>query len=106
MKKMPSTWQGSINFLCLVIAATCHSANPPLAQESQDSSPAQTGVVQWVGHHSTELKVTGSIPSQGTYQGCRPGPQLGVCKRQPIDVSLAHWYFSSALSPSLPLSLK
>ena len=34
-------------------------------------------------------RVTGLIPSQGTCLGCEPGPQLGVCKRQPhIDVSL------------------
>ena len=47
-------------------------------------------------------KVAGSIPSQGTCLGCWPGSQLGVCEMQPIDVSLAHQYFS----PSLPLSLK
>ena len=34
------------------------------------------------------------------------GPLLGVCKRQPTDVSLAYWSLSSSLSPSLPLSLK
>ena len=36
--------------------------------------------------------------------GCGPGPQLGVCKRQPINVSLISMFLS--LSPSLPLSLK
>ncbi|KAF6075070.1 hypothetical protein HJG60_009468 [Phyllostomus discolor] len=35
-----------------------------------------------------------SIPSQGT------------CRRQSIDVSLLHRYFSLSLSPSLPFSLK
>ena len=35
-----------------------------------------------------------------------PGPQLGACQRQLMDVSLAHRYFSPSLSPSLPLSLK
>ena len=41
-------------------------------------------------------RITGSIPSQGTCLGCRPGPQ----ERQPhIDLSFL-------LSPSLPLSLK
>ena len=47
-------------------------------------------------------KVVGSIPSQGTYLGCRFNPQLGAYKRQPIDVFLTHWCFS--LSPLLPLS--
>ena len=37
----------------------------------------------------TSRKVAGSIPGEGTCLGCRPGPQLGVCKRQPI-VSLTH----------------
>ena len=35
--------------------------------------------------------------------GCRLGPWLGVCERQPINVSLTHQCFSSSLSPSLPL---
>ena len=51
-------------------------------------------------------RVAGSIPSQGTRVGCRPGPQLGVCRRQPIDVSLTHQCFSPSLSLSLPLSVK
>ena len=46
---------------------------------------ASTGVAQWVRHHPANQKVTGSIPSQGTCLGCRPGPQLGACKRQLID---------------------
>ena len=41
------------------------------------------GVTQWIKRWSTNQRVTGSIPSQGT------GPQWGVCKRQPhINVSL------------------
>ena len=36
-------------------------------------------------------KVTNSIPSQGMYLGCRPGPQLRACERQPIIVSLAQF---------------
>ena len=51
-------------------------------------------------------KVTGSIPSQGTCLGCEPGPQLGAYERQPITVSLTHWYFSPILSLFLPLSIK
>ena len=36
------------------------------------------------------------------------GPSLGVCERQPVDVSLTHWCFSLSLSlsPSFSLSLK
>ena len=41
-----------------------------------------TYVAQWVGCHPINQKFNGSIPCQGT------GPQLGVCKRQPLDVSL------------------
>ena len=53
-----------------------------------------TSVAQWVGHLPGNLKVTSSIPGQGTRLGFGPGPHLGVCKRQLIDVSLC-------LSPSL-----
>ena len=61
-----------------------------------------TGVAQWVGHHPTNQKVTGSIPSQGTLLGFRPGPRLGMCERQLIDVFLIHTCFY----PSLPLPLR
>ena len=61
-------------------------------------------VAQWIEHWTENQKVTGSIPDQGTYLVFRPGPQLGVCERQPTDVSLT--CFSPSLSPSLPLSLK
>ena len=46
------------------------------------------------------------MPSRGTGLGFEPHPQLGVCERKPIDVSLAHQCFSPSLCPSLPLSLK
>ena len=51
---------------------------------------ALAGVAQWIEHWPANQKVTSSIPSQGTCLGCGPGPQLGACKRQPIDVSLTH----------------
>ena len=38
--------------------------------------------------------------------GCGPGTQLGVCEKQPTNVSLSHQRFSPSLSPALPLSLK
>ena len=31
-------------------------------------------VAQWIELWPVNQKVTGSIPSQGTSQGCRPGP--------------------------------
>ena len=50
---------------------------------------ALAGVAQWIECHPGNQRFTGSIPSQGTCLGCRPGPQLRVCKRQPhTDVSL------------------
>ena len=67
-----------------------------------ENNDTLTGVAQWVGRHPAKQKVTGSIPGQGACLGYRQGPQLGACKRQPIDVSLAHQCFSPSLSP-LPL---
>ena len=67
---------------------------------------ALAGVIQWIKHRPGNRKVASSIPSQGTYLGCGRGPQLGVCKRQQMGVSLAHQCSSPSLSPSLPLSLK
>ena len=47
------------------------------------------GVVQWIERGPSNQRVTSLIPSQGTFLVCRPGPQRGVCERQPhIDVSL------------------
>ena len=43
---------------------------------------ALPGVPQCAGHRPADRQVTSSIPSQGTYLGCRPGPWLGVCKKQ------------------------
>ena len=64
--------------------------------------PALADVAQWIGCQFENQKVAGSIPSQGTRLVCRPGPQLGVCKRKPIT----NGCFSPSLSPSFPLSLK
>ena len=58
------------------------------------------GVVQWTKCWSANQKVAGSIPSQGTCLSWGPGPHLGACERQQIDVSLEYQCFS----PSLPLS--
>ena len=49
---------------------------------------ALAGVAQWVEHWSVNQRVAGSIPSHGTCLGCRAGPWLRACERQPIYVSL------------------
>ena len=50
---------------------------------------ALAGVAQWIEDQPVSRRVAGSIPTQGTCLGCRPGPQLGAHKRQPhIGVSL------------------
>ena len=59
-------------------------------------------MAQWVERCPTNQKVAGSIPTQSTCLGCRPGPQLGVSDRQLIDVS----HVDAFLSLSLPLSLE
>ena len=50
--------------------------------------PGWCGSVDW--HCPENRKVTYLIPSQGTCLDCGPGRGLGVCKRQLIEVSLAH----------------
>ena len=49
----------------------------------KDIHTALAGVAQWIECRPVNQRVTGSIPSQGTCLGCRPGPQLGVHERQP-----------------------
>ena len=55
-------------------------------------------VARWIECQPVNQEVAGSIPGQGTSLDCRPGPQLGVCKRQQINVSL-HLFLPP--SPSL-----
>ena len=40
------------------------------------------GMAQSTELQTVNLTVAGSIPSQGTCLGCRPGSQVGVCERQ------------------------
>ena len=54
------------------------------------TSLTPVGVSQWMEHRSVNQKVAGSIPSQDTGLGCGPGPQLGACQRQLINISLTH----------------
>ena len=50
---------------------------------------ALADVAQWTECQPVNQRVVGSIPSQGTCQGCKPRPQSGAHKRQPhIDISL------------------
>ena len=51
---------------------------------------ALTGMAQWVGYHPANQKIANLMPGQGTGLGCGLGPQLGLCERQLIDVSLSH----------------
>ena len=46
------------------------------------------GMAQGIEHQPVNQKVTSSIPSQNTCLDWAPGPQLEVCGKQPIDVSL------------------
>ena len=71
--------------------------------EVQKICIALTGVAQWIECRRVNQKVAGSILSQGTCLGCGTGPQVGLCKRQPVNISLTHRCFSSSLSSSLPL---
>ena len=50
---------------------------------------ALAGVAQWIERWPVNLKVTGSIPSQGPGLGCGRGSPFGG-KREVTDVSLAH----------------
>ena len=63
------------------------------------------GIAQWTECQPANGKVVSSNPSQGTCLGCRPGPWLGACERQPIDVSLTYIHVSLLLFlPPSPLS--
>ena len=59
-------------------------------REGKGQEIALAGVAPWIDHQPVNQRVTGSIPSQGTYLGCRPGPQWEVREKQPhTDVSLS-----------------
>ena len=62
---------------------------PHLKEEIKSIELALAGVAQWIELQPANQRVTGLIPSQSTSLSCGPGPQDGVCERQPhIDVSL------------------
>ena len=60
----------------------------PTRQTKKTGKVALDGVAQWTEHGPVKQGFPGSIPSQSICLGCGPGPQLGVYKRQLIDVSL------------------
>ena len=41
----------------------------------KEKKSAMDGVTQWIECQPVSQRVAGSIPSQGTCLGCKPGPQ-------------------------------
>ena len=70
----------------------------------QKQISALAGVAQWTEHWPANQKVTGSIPGQGTFLYCRPGPWLG-CARGNQSMFLSHTDVSFPLFLP-PFSLK
>ena len=44
-------------------------------------SGALVGMAQWIEHWPVNQKVASSLPSQGTFLGCRPGSQREAHKK-------------------------
>ena len=59
-------------------------------------------MVQLVKCHPTKQKVSRSIPSQGAWLGCGPGPHLGYVQEATDRCFSPYQSFSPSLSPSLP----
>ena len=57
--------------------------------------------LSWLEHHPVDQKVTGLIPSQGTYLGCRFDPQSGPTQEGNQSMFLSH--VAIYLSPFLSL---
>ena len=70
------------------------------AQHGSIGLQALAGMVQCSECQPANQKVAGSILSQGTCLGFGPGPQLGGCEKQPIDV-ISHTSMFLSLSFSL-----
>ena len=77
-----------------------------LESQRRRGTGALAGMAQLVGVPFCAWKVVGSIPSQGTFLGCRFGPSDLMCQRQPINISVSHRCLYPSISPSLPPSLK
>ena len=92
-RKFKSNWSGR-NYIT-------KSLQSAIWRNTKGASDALTGVTQRVGHCPVNQHIAGSIPSQGTSLDCRPGPQLGECEKQAVDVSLTHGCFSFSLPSCL-----
>ena len=53
---------------------TSSTAQAPVVT-NKNVPDALAGVAQWIACLTVNQRVTGSVPSQGTCLGCRPGPQ-------------------------------
>ena len=103
-KKLPcgaaAAGLGPISFVFLICKSGTVTLVPLASHICADKKVllALAGVAQWIECWPANQRVTGSILSQDTCLGCRPGPQEGVHERQPhIDV------FLSLFLPASPL---
>ena len=57
-------------------------------RKEQEAGPALAGVAQWIDRQPVNLKVTGSVLSQGICRGCGPAGGMREANKQPIHVPL------------------
>ena len=55
--------------------------NQKLSEMLLKALMALDGVAQWIECQPAKQRVAGSIPSQGIFLGCRPGPHMRVFER-------------------------
>ena len=76
--------------LCFIVQSSVSTTGPEIKLTCQ----LKTNQPGWCGSviecQPANQKVAGWIASQGTAWVACPGPQVEVCKRQLVDVSLAH----------------
>ena len=106
-------WEGCTQIPCplWVCQASCPSTNLGALRTSSfwmgNHAYHSTGMIKSPGFGLGEQTEGGHLfdPLSGHMPGLWAGPQLGACKRQLMDISLAqHQCFSSSLSSSFPLS--
>ena len=70
----------------------CKSVNITLGEDlkKERKKRALAGAAQWTEFQPANQEVVNSISRQGTCLGRTPGPHLGACERQPINVCSAH----------------
>ena len=68
---------------------------------SENKQGALAGVAQWTEGRPVKQRAMGSIPSQGTCLGCRPGFLV-----KGVQEATIHWCFSPSVSLSLFVCLK